>query len=139
MEKIVSHDIIVHAIELLIEKTVQTSYKSDTSKDVKIPPRKFGYNDRNISNCLRIQGKKEDVNKSKNENSLAAQKELNKIFEELEVKAEIVNLNRLGSFENFKSSPKRPSKILGMLDLFLLEQKSKEMICGKAVYTFVAH
>ena len=75
---------------------------------MKIPPRKFGYNDRNISNCLRIQGTKEDVEKSKNENSLAAQKEINKIFGELEVKAEIVNLHRLGSFENFKSSPNKP-------------------------------
>ena len=74
MEKIVSQDNIVHAIEPLIEKTIKTSLKSDTSKDVKIPPKKLGYNDRNISNCLRIQGIKEDVNKSKNENSLAAQK-----------------------------------------------------------------
>ena len=54
MEKIVSQDNIVHAIEPLIEKSIKTSLKSDTSTDVKIPPRKFGYNDCNISNCLRI-------------------------------------------------------------------------------------
>ena len=120
MEKIFSQGNIVHAIEPLIEKTIKTSLKIRYFKGCENSS--FGFNDRDFSNCLRIQGIKENVNKSKNENSLAAKKAINKIFEELEVKAEIVNLHRLGSFENFKSSPNKPrvtfaiSKRFGMLD-----------------------
>ena len=48
------------------------------------------------------------MNTSENENALEVQVKIYKIFEEFEVKAEIVNLHKLGSYAKLKAHPDKP-------------------------------
>ena len=57
-------------------------------------------------NVCEFMEKKEDMNKSKNENALEVK--IKKIFAKLGVKSEIVNLNKLGGYDNFKAHPDMP-------------------------------
>ena len=140
-----NQDSIAHAIKPLITNTISSSLKSSItdSKSFVIKVLTNAGNDHNNSNCLLIQGIK-DMNKSKNENALEAQVKINKIFENSEVKAEIVNLHKLGSYTKFKAHPDKPrvtfveAKTLGMEDSFLLEQKQCEGRWKRAVFIFDA-
>ena len=65
-------------------------------------------NDHNISNSLQNQGMKEEVNIYKYEDALEAQLKINKIFGKIEIKAEFVNLHKLGSYDKFKAHADKP-------------------------------
>ena len=87
-----------------VEKTYSTVLTGNNKNAV--PKEQQNRTNHNINQCIRIQGIAEDPQKSKAENLVPTNEEVKKILEIVDVQPNIVEMKRLGKFDEKRTKPR---------------------------------